>query len=351
MKKHHPDTTENKTYCLLLAAGLGERMGEIGKFLPKPLWPVFDKTLLEMQINYALDLNSNFKIDHLFINTHKNHQQIHQFLLEKQLLSNVTLLHEPELLDIGGAIHNLAARPSINYDGNLLVINSDQFLFFDFSTLKNALLELSLKLTPVILFGIDVDTHLGHNELQLKNQCYLSAIRKNSEIPRSTKSILTYSGMSLIKLNALAPVSGKSPFFTSVANYLDKNILIKTISNSEAEYWDFGTLPRYYHSVCKLFDLLTKKNCSIFVNFLKNHHCFTPSKLSAALSSYGLTDNTTPHLLNFSAYPCAIADKGPSGTGNHFRIILQQACADDASTVIDHHQGLYYRKIKTAIPY
>ena len=47
---------------LILAAGKGTRMGEIGKKIPKVLWPIFDKTLLEWQILYAKQFVGNAQI-------------------------------------------------------------------------------------------------------------------------------------------------------------------------------------------------------------------------------------------------------------------------------------------------
>ena len=42
--------------CLIFSAGLGTRMGELGRILPKPAWPLFETTLLGAQIEFALEL-------------------------------------------------------------------------------------------------------------------------------------------------------------------------------------------------------------------------------------------------------------------------------------------------------
>ncbi len=34
--------------ALLLCAGLGTRMGNIGKHIPKPLWPIFEKKFIRV---------------------------------------------------------------------------------------------------------------------------------------------------------------------------------------------------------------------------------------------------------------------------------------------------------------
>ena len=51
-------------YALLLAAGYGTRMGIIGKELPKVLWPVYEKTLLELQVDYLKELG----VKNIFLN-------------------------------------------------------------------------------------------------------------------------------------------------------------------------------------------------------------------------------------------------------------------------------------------
>ncbi len=68
-------------YALILSAGKGTRMGEVGKLLPKPLWPIFHKTLLELQVEYCLELG----IKKIFINTHYLAESIRNFLFEKKM--------------------------------------------------------------------------------------------------------------------------------------------------------------------------------------------------------------------------------------------------------------------------
>ena len=43
-------------HVLILAAGKGTRMGKIGEIVPKVIWPVFNKSLLELQVAYARSL-------------------------------------------------------------------------------------------------------------------------------------------------------------------------------------------------------------------------------------------------------------------------------------------------------
>ena len=92
-------------YCLILAAGFGTRMGSIGQKLPKVLWPVFEKSLLELQVAYARSLGAK----RVFINLHHMGEEIERFCQDRAAFEDVTYLWErPEILDIGGAVHNLA---------------------------------------------------------------------------------------------------------------------------------------------------------------------------------------------------------------------------------------------------
>ena len=87
-------------YCLILSAGFGTRMGEIGKSLPKVLWPVFEKSLLELQVEYVKTLG----IPKIFINLHHQKELILESVRNKAVFDEVIFLTEEEILDIGGGI-------------------------------------------------------------------------------------------------------------------------------------------------------------------------------------------------------------------------------------------------------
>lgn len=230
-------------YALILSAGMGTRMGEIGRIIPKVLWPIYFKTLLELQIKYCEDLG----IKNIYINTHFLHYEIDSFLKNAGLSDKVTMLHEETLLDSGGAIHNLAARKEVNYKGNLLLINGDQFLFFEnyFWNLAKKRIESS----RAVLFGIKVDKSSSYNETIIENN-YLVEIKKHID---KNNNYVTYSGLGLLNLNGLKPVPGISQFFETVANYkLEK---IDFVTPDSFEYWDFGTAEVYVKNVLKLKSL------------------------------------------------------------------------------------------------
>lgn len=227
-------------YALILSAGLGSRMGEIGKQIPKVLWPIYFKTLLELQIRYCQDLG----IKKIYVNTHYLHNEIIEFLKSSALLESVTVLHENPLLDSGGAIHNLAAQTEINYRGSLLLVNGDQFLFFEKKLWQEA--SARLQACRAVLFGIKVDKNAAYNETVTREN-KLVEIKKNTH---KVHDYITYSGLGLLNLDGLKPVPGISRFFETVADFKSQNV--ELLTPSSFEYWDFGTADVYAQNIFKL---------------------------------------------------------------------------------------------------
>lgn len=247
-------------YALILSAGLGTRMGEIGKKLPKVLWPVYFKTLLVLQIRYCEDLG----VKQIYINTHFLHDEIAAFLKTSGLDEKVVVLHEDPLLDSGGAIHNLAVRTEVGYKGNLLLVNGDQFLFFQKNLWNEALSKINH--CRAVLFGINVSKESAYNETVLNNG-RLIEIKKNLE---KNRDYVTYSGLGLLNLNGLKAVPGISRFFETVANYKEENV--QFVTAAQCEYWDFGTADIYAENVLKLSQAAIRE--TEMGRFLQKHQAF-----------------------------------------------------------------------------
>ena len=251
--------------ALILSAGMGTRMGEIGKILPKVLWPIFSKSLLELQIQYCRNLG----IKNIYINVHYLADDIkHHMEQIPDKDHEVILLFENPLLDSGGAIHNLARQEEVNYKGNVLLVNGDQFLFFDNNYFTQALEYLIQKNMRATLFGITVNKNENYNETVIVDG-RLREIKKNLK----THDYITYSGLGIIKLDDLHPTPGISKFFESVVNFKQEEIYM--ITPSLFEYWDFGTAEIYAKNIFRIadenlrssmmHDFLTKANID-FIN-------------------------------------------------------------------------------------
>ena len=255
-------------HVLILAAGKGTRMGEIGKKLPKVIWPIFEKSILELEVLMAKELAPSANI---YINLFNYKEIIRNFIQDHSTISsNATIIEEDRVLDIGGAIHNLALK--LNYQGNLLILNSDQFLLSPKDFVKEGLKKLAYH--DAVLFSYEVNSSDGYNALALEGT-KLKGITLNKDLCFNTK-IKTYTGMSLIKLEALDKVTGESAFFESVANPEKKSI--ETFEIKEFEYWDFGTTKRYHDSIF----LLVKQQGALFYKFLAKNKALDLKKITAS---------------------------------------------------------------------
>ena len=97
---------------LILAAGLGTRMEDLTKDLPKPLLPVKGKPL----IDYAFELIKPLQIENTFVNTHYHADLIQSHI--KKNYENIRISLEPEILGTGGGIKKI-------HQNDLLVLNTD----------------------------------------------------------------------------------------------------------------------------------------------------------------------------------------------------------------------------------
>jgi NDP-sugar pyrophosphorylase family protein len=269
-------------FALILSAGLGTRMGEIGKKLPKALWPVFYKSLLELQIDYCHDLG----IKKIFINVHFLADEIKNYIKSDKKFKDIILLHEDPLLDSGGAIHNMAQRNDVNYKGTVLLVNSDQFLFFDKKYFQEALTN--LKDARASLFGIKVDKAAKYNETILVNG-QLKEIKKSNGM----NDYVTYSGLGILKLDGLKPVPGISRFFETVTDYQKEKVCF--VVPESFEYWDFGTAEIYFNSIKNIFQNLKENKKTWLMDFLYLHNAFNGDETnfySPELNSISLEGKT-----------------------------------------------------------
>ncbi len=113
--------------AFILGAGLGTRLRPLTNILPKPLVPLYHKSLAE----WAMDACEKVGSERFAINTHHLPEKWHGFGAEK----NLELFHEPILLETGGGLKNLEAWWK---EGSLLVHNGDIFSSIDLSQLVEA---------------------------------------------------------------------------------------------------------------------------------------------------------------------------------------------------------------------
>jgi len=216
-------------------AGKGTRMGDVGKRLPKPLWPLFDSTLLELQIKFFKKLG--FK--KIIINTHHLAEQF-------KTMDNVEILFEKKLLGSGGSLHNLKRNyPNLQ---KIIISNPDVFFNLCLEDWKKFISEEKEEEFENILLSLPCKKGEAYNELIVDNK---NRFLNVGQPPKS--DYCTYSGVGIINLKSFELHEGESSFFDSVINPNFNRTKVLNIGKRD-QYWDFGTLEQYKDSHLAILD-------------------------------------------------------------------------------------------------
>ncbi len=115
------------THAVVMAGGLGTRLGDLTRTMPKPLLPVGGKPLLE----HVLEKLEATGIPHVWIAVNHLADRIEDFVRERDSKARVRLIRERHRLGTAGAL-GLLPEPA---DGPVLVINADVLTSTDFVAL------------------------------------------------------------------------------------------------------------------------------------------------------------------------------------------------------------------------
>jgi mannose-1-phosphate guanylyltransferase len=91
--------------AMVLGAGRGTRLGELGKTVPKVLVDVGGQPLLARQIAYLKDNG----IERVVVNAHHLADQVQDFAAAYPQADDITVLVEPQLLGTAGGVRNALA--------------------------------------------------------------------------------------------------------------------------------------------------------------------------------------------------------------------------------------------------
>lgn len=223
--------------AFVLAAGLGTRMGEIGKTLPKVLWPFFDTTLLGLQFKF-LEQNA---IENIAVNIHHHADKIREYL--KANYPKVEILHETELLDSGGGVHNYLKH--VQYRGDHCILNSDQLMFLS----KNTWSEMQdlLQVNDNVL--LTMDNPGGYGSI-ISDGAKAIAVGKAHEGPM-------FVGLSMLQAERIKPCYGRSRFFETIVRFENNSI---GVVKDKFDFYDFGTITNYASNCFDLFRRLHTDN-------------------------------------------------------------------------------------------
>src|SRR6478672_2003212 len=116
--------------AVILVGGLGTRLGEMTRLVPKPLLEVAGRPFLD----YILDELSRYPTvqDIMLLAGHQAGQVVDRYDGKRWRGATVSVISEPAQMGTGGALKHAAAR----LDQNFLLLNGDSF--FDFNILDLA---------------------------------------------------------------------------------------------------------------------------------------------------------------------------------------------------------------------
>lgn len=146
--------------ALILAAGFGTRLLPWTGTVPKPLFTLLNKPVLE----HAIEKLTHAGCEKIYINTHHLHEKIERFIEKSRYKKIVSLVHEPVILDTGGAIANLEACLK---DAPFFVVNSDVFSDVDLNEVYRFHEKSACAATLVLhhyekfnIIGVDADGYI-----------------------------------------------------------------------------------------------------------------------------------------------------------------------------------------------
>ncbi len=117
--------------ALVLCAGMGTRLGELTRELPKPLLPMGDEPLLGLTLRYL----ARHGYDQIAINLHFRPELIEGYLGDGARLGvKVTYSREEQLLGTAGAVKRLA--PFFADERDFLVVYGDLLIDEDLSAMR-----------------------------------------------------------------------------------------------------------------------------------------------------------------------------------------------------------------------
>ncbi len=106
--------------AFILAAGFGTRLDHLTRDIPKALVEYKGKPMIENVISKLED----YGINKIIVNTHHHHTKMDAYFSERtESLSEITLIHEQEILGTGGALKN--AESYLKSSPDFLVYNTD----------------------------------------------------------------------------------------------------------------------------------------------------------------------------------------------------------------------------------
>jgi NDP-sugar pyrophosphorylase family protein len=225
--------------AMILAAGYGTRLQPYSLNLPKSLFPIAGRPLLDIIIGRLQDAGSRA----IIINTHHLPQKINSFITAQNYTTPVYTRYEPSILGTGGAIKNVA---DFWHDQPLLVINGDIVTDIDLRAVYTYHLGHKHPVTLVL------HDHERYNTVSISPDGFVTGFQSSVNVPPlPSPTILAFTGIQVLDPEVLGFIP-ETGFFSSIVAYsrmISKGCKIKAFI-AQRHYWqDIGTPDNYKQAV------------------------------------------------------------------------------------------------------
>lgn len=231
--------------ALILCAGLGTRLLPHTRHIPKPLFPIDGRPLLDHIIHSLIQAGCRS----IMINTHHLHHRIEVFLETQHYAVPVQTRHEPRILGTGGAIHNVR---DFWDDDPFMVINGDIVTDIDLKAVYDFHRRHPHPVTLVLHDFPEINSVSVNTEkavIGFDNPDSLSS----ASAPESEAPIrkFTFTGIQVIDPSVIAWIAD-TPFSTSIDLYctlIRQGMTIQAYIPENVCWKDIGTPMQYRAAV------------------------------------------------------------------------------------------------------
>ncbi len=233
--------------AFILAAGKGTRLYPFTNIIPKPLFPILGKPIINIILDQLINTGikrigiNTFYLKNKLINFLKNYQKKHPEI-------ELQIFEEPELLGTGGAIlnaKNFFKEPT-------LIINSDILTNLNFKTLFDHHFSSAFPITMVLYKGENNNVLIDHKSNTV------SGFRLKEGV------LFNYAGIQIINPDIISHFSYKTDLIEIYQDLLNSGIKIFAFISTNNYFKDIGTISNYL--ACHE-DILIKKINIPFVPF------------------------------------------------------------------------------------
>lgn len=223
--------------AILLAAGKGERLGEVTKHTPKPMIKIKNKPILEHDIEWL----KSYKVKEIYINLHHLPDLIKNYFKDGRRWGlKIFYSYEPEILGTAGAIKRVVNKFKLQED-RFLVIYGDNFFPIDYNL--EDFIKFHIKKRALVTVG------LFRKKSEISKSGIVILDRNNKVIKFSEKPLLNKQNLKIRKEGLI-----------NAGLYLIEQKIVKYIPKEE--FSDFGKdiFPKLLRKKIPVYGYVFKKS-------------------------------------------------------------------------------------------